>query len=71
MYLLGAVNVFSGQQHVPGEYQCNLGKKLLLRTSTNPNVTTTLTGGSTLFTAPTSAPHTWAWATSSARGWPR
>ena len=34
----------------------DLGKKLLLRTSTNPNVATTITGGSTLFTAPDVSP---------------
>jgi putative OPT family oligopeptide transporter len=33
-----------------------LGKKLLLRTGTNPNVTTTVTGGITLFTAPDISP---------------
>jgi len=33
-----------------------LGKKLLLRTSTNPNVATTITGGATLMTAPDVSP---------------
>ena len=33
-----------------------LGKKLLLRTSTNPNVATTVTGGATIFTAPDVSP---------------
>ncbi|HVM92232.1 MAG TPA: oligopeptide transporter, OPT family [Terriglobales bacterium] len=55
MYLLGAVNVFSPSNtfHVKiGD----LGKKLLLRTGTNPNVATTLTGGATLFGAPDVSP---------------
>jgi putative OPT family oligopeptide transporter len=33
-----------------------LGKKLLLRTSTNPNVATTVTGGATFFSAPDISP---------------
>ena len=45
----------SPEQHVPGNISA-LGKKLLLRTGTNPNVTTTLTGGSTLFTGPDVSP---------------
>jgi putative OPT family oligopeptide transporter len=55
MYLLGAVNVFnpSNQFHIKiGD----LGKKLLLRTGTNPNVATTMTGGATLFNAPDISP---------------
>jgi putative OPT family oligopeptide transporter len=55
MFLLGAVNVFSPNN----TFQTNisaLGKKLLLRTSTNPNVTTTVTGGATLFAAPDISP---------------
>src|ERR1700751_3195152 len=51
MYLLGAVNVFNPNNTFPVVIG-NLGKKLLLRTSTNPNVATTMTGGTTLFTAP-------------------
>ncbi len=55
MYLLGAINVFnpSNTFHVNiGE----LGKKLLLRTGTNPNVATTVTGGATLFNMPDISP---------------
>ena len=55
MYLLGAVNVFSPNNTFPINIG-NLGKKLLLRTSTNPNVATTITGGATLFTAPDVSP---------------
>jgi len=55
MYLLGAVNVFSPSNtfHVK---IADLGKKLLLRTGTNPNVATTVTGGATLFNAPDISP---------------
>jgi putative OPT family oligopeptide transporter len=55
MYLLGAVNVFSANNTFPVKISA-LGKKLLLRTGTNPNVTTTVTGGATLFTAPDISP---------------
>ena len=55
MYLLGAVNVFSPNNTFPVKIS-ELGKRLLLRTSTNPNVTTTITGGTTLFTAPDISP---------------
>ena len=55
MYLLGAVNVFSANNTFPVSISA-LGKKLLLRTSTNPNVATTITGGTTLFTAPDISP---------------
>src|ERR1700739_3458098 len=55
MYLLGAVNVFSPSNTFPVRISA-LGKKLLLRTSTNPNVATTITGGSSLFTAPDISP---------------
>ncbi len=55
MYLLGAVNVFSPGNNFPVKISA-LGKKLLLRTSTNPNVATTITGGATLFTAPDVSP---------------
>jgi putative OPT family oligopeptide transporter len=55
MYLLGAINVFSANNTFPVTISA-LGKKLLLRTSTNPNVATTITGGSTLFTAPDISP---------------
>src|SRR5689334_14143106 len=55
MYLLGAINVFnpSNQFHIR---IADLGKKLLLRTGTNPNVATTITGGATLFNAPDISP---------------
>jgi putative OPT family oligopeptide transporter len=55
MFLLGAINVFSASN----TFRMNistLGKKLLLRTSTNPNVATTITGGATLFSAPDISP---------------
>jgi putative OPT family oligopeptide transporter len=55
MYLLGAINVFNPSNTFPVIIG-NLGKKLLLRTSTNPNVATTITGGTTLFTAPDVSP---------------
>src|SRR3954469_14715337 len=55
MYLLGAVNVFSASNTLHVNISA-LGKKLLLRTGTNPNVTTTLTGGATLFSLPDISP---------------
>ena len=55
MYLLGAVNVFNPSKTFPVKIG-NLGKKLLLRTSENPNVTTTITGGATLLTLPDISP---------------
>ena len=55
MYLLGAVNVFSANNSFRVNISA-LGKKLLLRTSTNPSVATTVTGGATLFTAPDVSP---------------
>jgi len=55
MYLLGAVNVFSPSNTFHVKIS-ELGKKLLLRTGTNPNVATTLTGGATLFGAPDVSP---------------
>ena len=55
MYLLGAINIFNPNNTFPVTIG-NLGKKLLLRTSTNPNVATTVTGGTTLFTAPDVSP---------------
>jgi putative OPT family oligopeptide transporter len=55
MYLLGAVNVFSANNTFPVGISA-LGKKLLLRTSTNPSVATTVTGGATVFTAPDVSP---------------
>ena len=55
MFLLGQLNIFSYSNtfHVK---IAELGKKLLLRTGTNPNVTTTVTGGATLFNAPDISP---------------
>jgi len=55
MYLLGAVNVFRASNTFPVGISA-VGKRLLLRTSTNPNVATTLTGGATTFTAPDISP---------------
>jgi hypothetical protein len=55
MYLLGAINVFSANNTFPVNISA-LGKKLLLRTGTNPNVTTTITGGTSLFTGPDVSP---------------
>jgi putative OPT family oligopeptide transporter len=55
MYFLGAINVFNPSNTFPIKIS-DLGKKLLLRTSTNPNVATTVTGGSSLFTAPDISP---------------
>src|SRR5579864_7549297 len=55
VYLLGAVNVFNPNNTFPMNISA-LGKRLLLRTGTNPNVTTTITGGSTLFTGPDVSP---------------
>jgi putative OPT family oligopeptide transporter len=55
MFLLGAVNVFSPNNTFPVRIS-DLGKKLLLRTSTNPNVATTITGGASIFTAPDISP---------------
>src|SRR5262245_39645703 len=50
MYLLGAVNVFRANNTFPVQISA-VGKKLLLRTSTNPSVVTTVTGGASVFTA--------------------
>ena len=55
MYLLGAVNVFNPSN----TFRVNIGevgKRLLLRTSTNPNVASTVTGGASIFTAPDVSP---------------
>jgi putative OPT family oligopeptide transporter len=55
VYLLGAINIFSASNtfrvHIGA-----LGKKLLLNTSTNPNVATATTGGATIFNAPDVSP---------------
>src|SRR5437016_1360362 len=55
MFLMGAINLFrpSNTLHVQIS---ELGKRLLLRTGTNPNVATTVTGGATLFNAPDISP---------------
>src|SRR5579885_3782076 len=55
LFLLGAVNIFnpSNTFHVKIS---ELGRKLLLRTGTNPGVATTVTGGATLFNAPDISP---------------
>ncbi len=55
MYLLGAINVFQANNTFPIDISA-VGKRLLLRTSTNPSVATTLTGGATIFTAPDVSP---------------
>ncbi|HEY6292834.1 MAG TPA: oligopeptide transporter, OPT family [Terriglobia bacterium] len=55
MYLLGAVNVFSANNTFPVGISA-IGRRLLLRTSTNPSVATTITGGATIFTAPDVSP---------------
>lgn len=55
MYLLGQLNVFSpGNTFHVGISA--LGRKLVLRTGTNPSVATTITGGATLFNAPDISP---------------
>src|SRR5271169_5067545 len=55
LYLLGAINVFSANNTFPVNISA-LGKRLLLRTSTNPSVAYTVTGGATLLTAPDVSP---------------
>jgi len=55
VYLLGAVNVFRASNTFPVGISA-VGKRLLLRTSTNPSVATTITGGATIFTAPDISP---------------
>ena len=55
MFLLGAVNLFSPNNTFNANISA-LGKKLLLRTSTNPSVATTVTGGATFFSAPDISP---------------
>jgi len=55
MFLLGQINVFSPSNTFRVNIS-SLGKKLLLRTSTNPNVATTVTGGATFFSAPDISP---------------
>ena len=55
MYLLGAINVFSASNTFLVNI-ADLGKRLNLRTSTNPSVATTLTGGASILTAPDVSP---------------
>jgi len=55
MYLLGAVNIFNPNNTFLVNISA-IGKRLLLRTSTNPNVATTMTGGASIFTAPDVSP---------------
>ena len=55
MFLLGAINVFS-PNNTFRVMIASLGKRLLLRTSTNPSVATTVTGGTTFFTLPDISP---------------
>jgi putative OPT family oligopeptide transporter len=54
--LLGQLNVFQYQNAFNHIKIGALGKKLLLRTSTNPNVATTITGGATTFSLPDISP---------------
>ncbi len=54
-YLLGAVNVFNPSNTFPVNIGA-VGKRLLLRTSTNPSVATFATGGASIFTAPDVSP---------------
>ena len=55
LYFLGQINIFS-PSNVFNVNIGAIGKKLLLRTSTNPNVATTITGGATTFSAPDISP---------------
>jgi putative OPT family oligopeptide transporter len=55
LYLLGAINVFSASNTFLVNIAA-LGKRLNLRTSTNPSVATTLTGGATILTPPDVSP---------------
>ena len=55
MFLLGAINVFSPSNTFRVTIAA-LGKRLLLRTSTNPSVAVTTTGGTTFFTMPDISP---------------
>jgi putative OPT family oligopeptide transporter len=54
--LLAQINVFQYQNAFANINIGALGKKLLLRTSTNPNVATTVTGGATTFSLPDISP---------------
>jgi putative OPT family oligopeptide transporter len=55
LYLLGQLNFFNPNNGFTVKIG-DLGRKLLLRTSTNPNVATTMTGGSSTFAAPDISP---------------
>ncbi len=55
MYLLGAINVFHSS-NVFNVTVGELGRKLILRTSTNPKFATTLTGGASTFAVPDISP---------------
>ena len=55
LYLLGAINVFNPSNTFIVKIS-DLGKRLMLRTSTNPSVAATATGGTTLFTMPDVSP---------------
>ncbi len=55
LYLLGAINLFSASNTFLVNIAA-LGKRLNLRTSTNPSVVTTLTGGATILTPPDVSP---------------
>jgi putative OPT family oligopeptide transporter len=55
LFLLGRLNIFSASNDFHIKIS-ELGKRLLLRTGTNPSVATTVTGGATLFSAPDISP---------------
>lgn len=55
IYLLGAINVFRSS-NVFNVTVGELGRKLILRTNTNPKVATTLTGGASTFAVPDISP---------------
>jgi len=55
LYLIGQLNIFN-PSNVFTVTIGSLGKKLLLRTSTNPGVATTVTGGASTFAAPDISP---------------
>ncbi len=55
LYLLGQLNIFNPSKVFTVTIGA-LGKKLLLRTSTNPSVATTITGGASTFAAPDISP---------------
>ncbi len=55
MFLLGQLNIFAWSNTFHMKIS-DLGKRLLLRTGTNPNVATITTGGATLFSAPDISP---------------